>query len=114
METEIRYFKERKQNSVFTTRSIFTILLRLLAIDFLLEAHDIQRKEKQYADPNLDPRTRAILEIIETEEDYVADLKIIVHVSLLFVVHHHQKRRTNFAILDTYGTTEKGRPLYQR
>lgn len=41
------------------------------------------RRERSYSytDVSLDPRQRAILEVIETEEDYVRDLEIIMNVS---------------------------------
>lgn len=41
-----------------------------------------KKKTPSYANPNLDAKTRVILEIIETEEDYVKDLKILINVFL--------------------------------
>eukprot|EP01119_Soliformovum_irregulare_P008156 TRINITY_DN2109_c1_g1_i2.p1 TRINITY_DN2109_c1_g1~~TRINITY_DN2109_c1_g1_i2.p1 ORF type:complete len:778 (-),score=215.77 TRINITY_DN2109_c1_g1_i2:139-2472(-) len=40
------------------------------------------KRTRSYTDPNLDARQKVILEIIDTEEDYIEDLQIIINVYL--------------------------------
>jgi len=39
----------------------------------------VTRKPKSFTDPNLDPQKRVLLEIVETEEDYIEDLSVIIN-----------------------------------
>ena len=39
-------------------------------------------RKRAYEDPNLDPQSRVVMEVIETEEDYCRDLQTIIDVCI--------------------------------
>ncbi len=52
----------------------------------LVKQQTIKRKPKMYTDPNLDPQTKVLLELVETEDDYVNDLYVVINVRFCICV----------------------------